>query len=132
MNHLDIKIKSLIQIETDMFQKNQFHQNFPFIILNIIGEIIYTPQSFINLIGYNSKELLGKSAYNFTLIEENEFISNAHYNLINNLGSITKISFRIIHKSRNVFWVEGTSTSVHIPLLEELVIISSFKKLNSF
>ncbi|BBH52852.1 hypothetical protein JCM31447_12950 [Fluviispira sanaruensis] len=109
-----------------------FGQNDMFSIVNILSEVLFASEGLKNFLGITDEEIIGKSSYDFTLQVENHEISETHGKLITEIGIVTKIKFRLIHKSGELFWVESTAKSFTQKNSEDTMFFCLMKQIHCF
>ena len=90
------------------------------------GIFLYTSPACNTLLGYESDELIGQSAYDFFHPQDVASIRQSHFNLLNQ--QLTEpISYRVRHRNGKYLWLETTSRALYHPetgVLAEIIAVS--------
>lgn len=76
------------------------------------GKLIYMSPSIVKLNGYSSKEIGQMETFDTVFPDDIDLVKDALHE-IGNGHDMTKVKYRLVHKSGNLIWVESTCQSVN-------------------
>ncbi len=82
------------------------------VLLNNAGEVIYASEQSEAIVGYDSKELIGKSAFDFLLINNPVKVNPAYEKIVADKNFSVNSVLRLKHKKGQAIWVELTAINL--------------------
>ncbi len=93
------------------------------VILNHTGDIIYSTHQIKSLLGYDSRELIGKSSFDLLFRNNPAKAKQQYETILNHTNLIINSVLRIKHKTGQVIWVELTATNLlHVEHIKGIVV----------
>jgi len=93
------------------------------VILNHAGDIIYSTHHIKSLLGYDNRELIGKSSFDLLFLNNLAKAKQQYQTIVNHTNLIINSVLRIKHKTGQVVWVELTATNLlHVEHIKGILV----------